>query len=129
VSVVGLGLDVVELAEFAESIAARPRMLARIFTRSELAHCRSLPRSTEHLAARFAAKEAAMKAAGTGWGEGVQWRDVEVVGARGERPSLVLRRALRRRVRELGARDVLVSLTHSGSYAAAVVTLIARGDS
>jgi holo-[acyl-carrier protein] synthase len=122
-TVLGIGIDLVDIAELGQSVLDRPRMVARVFTRKELAYCRALPRADEHLAARFAAKEAAFKAIGTGWGQGVTWRDAEVVSTRGAAPALVLRGALGRRAKEIGARTFHLSLTHSGNYAAAVVVV------
>jgi len=111
-------VDLVELGEFDASVAKRPAMLARVFTARELAYCRARPRPLEHLAARFAAKEAAMKAVGTGWGQGVGWRDAEVLSAPGKRPELRVRGALRAHA---GPGRFEVSLSHSGGYAVAMV--------
>jgi holo-[acyl-carrier protein] synthase len=96
-------------------------MLARVFTPGELAYCRARPRPIEHLAARFAAKEAAFKAVGTGWARGVRWRDAEVVSPAGQRPALRVRGALLRGARALGPGGFAVSLSHSGGYAVAMV--------
>ncbi len=111
-----------EIAEFEASLARRPALLARVFTPGELAYCRARPRAVEHLAARFAAKEAAFKAAGTGWANGTSWRSIEVVSVEGERPRLRIRGALRERLGDRTVRSSL-SLSHSGSYAIAAVLL------
>ena len=121
---VGVGIDLVDIAELAE-VMARPRMLARVFTRRELAYCRARAQPMQHLAVRFAAKEAAFKAIGTGWANGVTWRDAEVVAAPGSAPQLVARGELARRGKALGAAQFHVSLSHSGAYAAAVVVITA----
>jgi holo-[acyl-carrier protein] synthase len=118
----GVGIDLVDIAELAE-VMARPRMLARVFTRRELAYCRGRAKPMQHLAVRFAAKEAAFKAIGTGWANGVTWRDAEVVAAPGQAPRLVARGELARRGKALGAARFHVSLSHSGAYAAAVVVV------
>jgi holo-[acyl-carrier protein] synthase len=121
-AVMGVGLDIVELEEFAASVGNRPRMLERVFTPGELAYCRLRPKPIQHFAARFAAKEAAFKAVGSGWTKRVKWRDVEVVSASGGRPTLVVRGALRR----LAPTSAFhVTLSHSGSYAVAVVLMLA----
>lgn len=119
---IGVGIDLVDIAELAEVIA-RPRMLARVFTRREVAYCRARAQPMQHFAARFAAKEAAFKAIGTGWANGVTWRDAEVVAAPGGAPQLVCRGELARRGKALGAARFHVSLSHSGTYAAAVVVV------
>jgi holo-[acyl-carrier protein] synthase len=121
----GVGIDLVALDEFAE-VFERRVTLRRVFTRQGLAYCMARPRATQHLAARFAAKEAAFKAVGTGWAHGVTWRDAEVVSQPGAPPSLVMRGELARRAKALGDPQAQVSLTHSGGYAAAIVMLIAR---
>jgi len=122
----GVGLDLVELDEFAESVANRPSIVRRVFTPREVAYCDG-PRRVERLAARFAAKEAAFKAVGTGWAKGVAWRDAEVVASKhGGSPTLVVRGELRKRARALGSTTFHLSLTHSGTYAAAIVLFVAE---
>lgn len=121
---IGVGIDLVELAEFEQTIARRATTLRRVFTARELAACAKAVNRLEKLAARFAAKEAAFKAAGTGWGRGVQWHDAELVAKRGAAPVLVARGALAKRVKALGAERLLVSFSHSGTYATAIVMLV-----
>jgi holo-[acyl-carrier protein] synthase len=96
-----------------------------VFTAREIAYAGAGPARLERLAARFAAKEAAFKAAGVGWAKGVTWRDAEVVADPAGPPRLVARGALRRHARARGGTAFQLSLTHSGSYAAAVVLLVA----
>jgi holo-[acyl-carrier protein] synthase len=116
-------MDLVELGEFSASVLRRASVARGVFTDRELATCARGPRRHERLAARFAAKEAAFKAVGTGWGNGVTWHDAEVVsGARGE-PTLVVRGALLRYARARGGTRFHVSLTHSGGFAGAFVVL------
>ncbi len=114
----GVGIDLVELTEI-EALAARPAMLARIFTDAELAHC-DAPNRLERLAARYAAKEAAFKAAGTGWTGEIAWLEVEVVT--GTPPSLRVTGELARIV---GEAMWNVSFSHSAAYAVAIVLLSA----
>ncbi len=124
VAVIGVGIDLVELTEFEATIAKRATTLRRVFTTRELAACEDAVNRIEKLAARFAAKEAAFKAAGTGWGRGVAWHDAELVAKRGSAPQLVARGALAKRVKALGGTGFLVSFSHSGSYATAIVMLV-----
>jgi holo-[acyl-carrier protein] synthase len=125
--VLGVGIDLVVLGEFESMLKRRgPRLLARIFCEGEIAYCQKRQRPGQHFAARFAAKEAAFKALGTGWGKGVDWREVEVVAVWGEAPTLELHGEFRARARKLGARRAHVSLTHAGDYASAVVMLTAK---
>lgn len=99
----------------------RERFLSRVFTSIEQDECLGRARPAVHLAARVAAKEATMKALGSGWGLGVGWLDVEVRSKDGTPPSLVLAGAARARAEAQGIRQTLVSLSHDGEYALAVV--------
>src|ERR1700679_998839 len=89
--IVGLGVDITEISRIEAAIQRRGQaFLDRIFTPSEIAYCRRHRNCAERFAGRFAAKEAAMKALGTGWARGVRWVDVEVVRQRGGRPTMQL---------------------------------------
>lgn len=123
--VVGVGIDVEEVARV-EELAARygERFVRRIFTDGEAAYCLRRRTPAQHLAARFCAKEAAMKALGTGRARGVLWRDVEVVRGAGGPPQLRLRGGARRRFEALGAARALLTMTHSRQLAIAHVILV-----
>ena len=95
--IVGLGIDVAEVKRIQEVIEAqRERFLRRVYTLDEVAYCEQFKNKYERYAGRFAVKEAAMKALGTGWSRGVRWVDVEVVRQRGGRPTLALKARQRR---------------------------------
>jgi holo-[acyl-carrier protein] synthase len=120
--IVGLGTDLVAIARVEELVARHgDRFLHRVFTPAERAECLRRARPAVHLAARLAAKEAAMKAIGTGWSLGVRWLDIEVRSSGGVRPTIRLDGAARSRAEAQGIRDALVSLSHDGGYAIAVV--------
>ncbi len=120
--VIGVGIDVVQIGRFAQAMARYGgRFLDRLFTRTERERFQRHPFAERHLAARFAAKEAALKALGTGWGRGVAWREVEVVGGGRGPAGLVLSGRAKAAADRLGVRHTLVSLTHDGDYAAACV--------
>jgi holo-[acyl-carrier protein] synthase len=122
--IVAIGIDLVEIARIEEVFTRRgERFRARVFTEGEISYCESRASKLSSYAARFAAKEAAMKALGTGWAEGVGWRDVEVVSGPSGAPTLELRGRALERMREIGATRALVSLTHSGNLAMAQVVL------
>jgi len=113
-----IGIDVVELDRVTRVLRRHPeRFLARIFTPAEIAFCRG---RVPELAARFAAKEATMKALGTGV-RGVGWRDIEVLPNRRGKPLLLLHGRAKRRADQLGMTDLDVSLTTAREFAAAVV--------
>lgn len=100
------------------------RFLRRVFTDEEIAYCRRRRDPVPHLAARFAAKEAGLKALGTGLRLGVRWKELEVRRERGEAPQLVLSGRTEALARAKGARRALLSLTHDGDYALAQVMLV-----
>lgn len=125
--IVGLGMDVVEIARILRILEGPPgraeRFLARCFTPAERAFCDAVRDRAARYAARFAAKEAAAKALGVP--PGLAWHDVEVRRAGGA-PSLELRGGAREAAARLGARRALLTLTHDAGVAAATVVL--EGD-
>jgi holo-[acyl-carrier protein] synthase len=122
--IVGVGLDATEIDRIAETIDRYgDRFLRRIFTDGEIAYCTRRREPAIHFAGRFAAKEAAMKALGTGHSQGVLWRDVEVV-RRGGPPSLHLHGGAGRRFAAIGGRTSLLTITHSQTLALAHVMML-----
>lgn len=122
--VVGIGIDVIQNERIAQSLERFPeRFVARIYTDREAEYCRECAHPSIHFAARFAAKEAAFKALGTGWARGIRWTDVEVQRLASGQPELHLYGAARQRAASLGAERFYVSLTHDQSVSAAVVVL------
>ena len=116
-----IGHDLVVISRFARVLERHERAFARrVFTEGEWAYVARRPDRHAALAARFAAKEAVMKALGTGWGQGVRWLDVEVVGGERKPPSLALHGEAQRRAESLGLR-FQVSLSHAGDMASAMV--------
>jgi holo-[acyl-carrier protein] synthase len=114
-SVIGVGIDVVDIERFAASIERTPSMLQRLFTPAEAV------RPVASLAARFAAKEAIAKALGAPYG--MDWHDAEVVSEESGRPLLTIRGTVRARADELGVAHVHLSLSHDAGIASAVVVL------
>ena len=120
--ILGLGTDLVAIARVETALSQhRDRFLDRVFTHAEQADCLARSRPAMHLAARLAAKEATMKALGTGWSLGVRWTDVEVRSGGGTPPTLSLSGVARKRAEARGIREAIVSLSHDGDYAVAVV--------
>ncbi|MEO6924462.1 MAG: holo-ACP synthase [Bryocella sp.] len=121
--VLGIGTDLMEIARIEHSIARYgDRFLARVYTPGEIAYCRrKLKTSGESFAARFAAKEAAAKALGTGISHGVGWPEFEVTRLPGRRPELLLHGRAAAIAAHLGIRRLSLSLTHSREHAMAVV--------
>src|SRR5208282_3910812 len=120
--VVGLGLDIAEIDRIEAAIVRHGTpILERLFTPSEVAYCESYKNRYERYAGRFAAKEAAMKALGTGWRHGVRWRDIEVAREPSGKPTLRLAGAAREIAARLGVKNISLSITHSGNLALAQV--------
>jgi holo-[acyl-carrier protein] synthase len=123
--IIGLGLDVTEIDRISAVLARHgDRFLARVFTSGEVAYCQRHRDPAPSLAARFATKEAAMKALGTGAARGVGWRDIEVVRHSGEAPQLRLHGGAARRFEQMGGRSSLMTITHAGNLAVAQVLLL-----
>jgi len=122
--IVGTGIDIAEVPRVAQAIARYgDRFLRRIFTENEIQYCESKANRTERYAARFAAKEAAMKALGTGWNHGVRWRDVEVRREPGGRPTIAFHGKAAEFASKLRATHVALSLSHTSLEAIAHVIL------
>ena len=122
--IVGTGIDIAEVPRIAESIARfGERFLRRVFTEGEMRYCDSKANRVERYAARFAAKEAGMKALGTGWSQGVRWRDIEVSRQPGGRPTILFHGKAAEFAAKLGATRVALSLSHTAEQAIAHVIL------
>jgi holo-[acyl-carrier protein] synthase len=122
--VLGIGTDLAEVGRIRNSMERYgDRFLHRIYTDAERAYASSKANAAERFAARFAAKEAGMKAIGTGWRRGVTWRDFEVVNEKSGRPTLRLTGVAKRIAAELGTKRISISLTHTAEMAFAVVIL------
>ncbi len=121
----GIGVDLTQIPRLRQVVARwNDRFLQRVFTPQELDYCRRRRDPIPHLAARFAAKEATLKALGTGLRMGVKWRELEVRRERGQAPTMVLSGRCRAIAEAKGGRRVLLSLTHDGDYAMAQAMLI-----
>ncbi len=124
-SIRGIGVDLAKIPRMRQVVERwQDRFLRRVFTEEEIAYCQRRHDPIPHLAARFAAKEAVMKALGTGLRMGVTWREMEVRRERGEAPTMVLTGRTAAIARAKGASRILVSLTHDGDYAFAQVMLV-----
>ena len=125
-NIIGLGLDATDIPRIAATIERYgERFLRRIFTEDEMAYCMRRRDPAIHFAGRFAAKEAAMKALGTGHTQQVLWRDVEVIRRDGP-PQLQFHGGAGRRFEALGAKFSLVTITHTDLLALAEVLLLAH---
>jgi len=122
--IIAIGVDLVEISRIEEVFTRRgERFRRRVFTEGEISYCERRASKLSSYAARFAAKEAVMKALGTGWSDGIGWKDIEVVSGPNGGPIIQLHGNALERMREIGATRALVSLTHSGELAIAQVVL------
>lgn len=122
--ILGTGVDIVETVRIEQALERHgERFSKRIYTLAETAYCEKFKNRAERYAARFAAKEAAFKALGTGWRDGVRWLDVEITHLPSGKPELVLRGRAEELARQLGVRRAEVSISHADRYAVAQVIL------
>jgi len=123
-SILGLGFDATDIPRIGTTFERYgDRFLRRVFTDGEIAYCTRRRNPVPHLAGRFAAKEAAMKALGTGHSRGVLWKDIEVVRLSGP-PQLRLHGGAAARADRMRVRSSLLTITHSDALAMAQVLLL-----
>jgi holo-[acyl-carrier protein] synthase len=122
--IVGSGVDLCEVERIKDAITRHgQRFLERVYTAREIAYAQSKANLYERYAARFAAKEAGMKALGTGWRGGVGWRDFEVANLPSGRPTLQFHGKAAEFAQKLGVETISLSITHTPSQAMALVIL------
>jgi holo-[acyl-carrier protein] synthase len=122
--IVGIGIDLAEVERIRKAIERYGhRFTDRIYTATEIAYVQRKANRFERYAARFAAKEAAMKAIGTGWRRGVRWQDFEVSNLPTGRPTLQFHGVAAQIADSLGVRNIALSLTHTAEQGLAIVIL------
>jgi holo-[acyl-carrier protein] synthase len=122
--IVGVGIDLVEVDRIRSAIERYGRRFTdRIYTTAEIAYAERTANRYERFAARFAAKEAAMKAIGTGWKRGVRWQDFEVANLPSGRPTLQFHGIAAHVANSLGVRNIALSMTHTAEQGMAIVIL------
>jgi holo-[acyl-carrier protein] synthase len=122
--IIAIGIDLIEVGRVRQILERTPRFITKVFTEQERAYCESKgARAAASFAARFAAKEAALKALGTGWSGGITWHDVEVVTSESGAPSLILTGKAKEIFDSMNANAIHVSLSHTNEYAIAQVLI------
>ena len=121
--VVGLGIDIVEVPRIRKALEGGQALAHRVFTEAELEYCEARKNKYQHFAGRFAAKEAALKALGTGWQEGIRWQDVEVLSGALGKPELRFHGRAHEILVERGAQSAVLTISHATEYAVAAVVL------
>lgn len=124
--VVGIGTDIVECLRIAQMIERHgEQFIGRVYTPHEIEYCSVRKAATQHYSGRWAAKEAVLKAIGTGWVRGISWRDVEVINDMGGQPSIRLSGGALEICTKRGIDRVLISISHCRSHATAYALAIA----
>lgn len=128
-NIIGIGTDITEIVRIERMLEKHPeRFSAGVYTESELRYSNSKSHRSEHLAGRWAAKEAVLKAIGTGWIGGITWKDVEVTNNSAGKPSIVLTGGAKKVADSLGISEVQISISHGKEYAIAFAIAIGSGD-
>ena len=118
--IVGLGTDIVECVRIRKMIEQHGELfLQRVYTDREIRYCQARRQATEHFAGRWAAKEAVLKALGTGWRRGISWRDVEIRNDASGQPRIAVRGEAKEIAKKLRLTDVLVTISHCRTLAVA----------
>ncbi|MEE2826191.1 MAG: holo-ACP synthase [Planctomycetota bacterium] len=124
-NVVGIGTDIVQCSRIESMIAKHDELfLKRVYTEWEINYCSRRKSAVEHFAGRWAAKEAILKAMGTGWAKGVHWTDLEIRNEVGGQPFVQLAGEARTVCQEKGIGEILISLSHCREYATAFATAL-----
>ena len=123
--IISIGIDIVEVDRVRQVLSRTPRFVERVFTSGERAYCdeRGAAVAAQHYAARFAAKEAMLKALQTGWSGGIAWQDIEVTQQKAGAPFLRLYGRVRELYEQSGATAVHLSISHTSEHAIAQVIL------
>ena len=121
--IVGLGSDLLDVARVEQKLQEDSGFAASLFTPLEIRYCEGKHHPAQHYAARFAAKEALLKALGTGWRDGLSWHEIEIRRDELGRPVIALSGRVEQLAREQRVARVHVSLTHTAAFAAATVIL------
>ena len=118
-----MGTDIIEVKRIERLLSTQERFKERIFTRGEIEYCQHKKNNVQNYAARFAVKEALLKAIGTGWREGVAFKEIEVKNNEKGKPELLLSGTVKRITEEMGVTNIQVSISHLKDLAIGVVIL------
>lgn len=122
--IVGIGVDLVKISRIDKAGKSHPGFLERVFTEQERAYCSKQKFPAQHYAGRFAAKEAVLKAIGTGWSAGIKWTDMEVLHGEGGGPIVNISGRVKDLMDLKGVKQILLSYSHDEGYAVAQVILV-----
>ena len=126
-NIIGVGTDIAECLRIARMIDwYGETFLRRVYTASEIQYCQNRKQATQHFTGRWAAKEAVLKALGTGWRPGIVWHNLEICSEPGGRPTVAFRGAARDLVEQTGIVQVLVSISHCRTHAVAYAMALGK---
>jgi len=126
--IIGIGTDITECLRIARMIERHGELfVSRVYTPEEIRYCQSRAQATQHFTGRWAAKEAILKAMGTGWARGISWRDIEIRNEPGGKPIVAVRGGAKEIIEGLGIAEILVSISHCRSHATAYAIAVGRG--
>ncbi len=127
--IIGIGTDITECLRIARMIERHGELfIGRIYTADEIQYCQSRRQATQHFTGRWAAKEAILKALGTGWVKGISWRDIEILNEASGKPVVGLRDGAEKVARQLGISKMLVSISHCHTHATAYAIAVGEGE-
>ena len=127
--IIGIGTDITECPRIGRMILEHgEQFLRRVYTEREIEYCNARKLSTEHFAGRWAAKEAVLKAMGTGWIRGVSWSDIEILNETGGAPKVMLHGGTRDIAESRGVGEILVTISHCRTYATAYAIAMMAQD-
>ena len=127
--IVGIGTDITECLRIARMIERHGELfINRVYTTEEIRYCQSRKQATQHFTGRWAAKEAVLKALGTGWIRGITWRGVGVRNEPGGKPIVGIRGGAKEVVEQLGIAQLLVSISHCHTHATATAIAVGTKD-
>ncbi|MBU4270322.1 MAG: holo-ACP synthase [Planctomycetes bacterium] len=125
--IIGIGADITECLRIARMIERHGELfIGRVYTDEEIKYCQSCKQSTQHYTGRWAAKEAILKALGTGWRKGISWRDIEVRNEPSGRPVVAVRGGVKDVVEQLGVAEILVTISHCRTHATATAIAVGK---
>jgi holo-[acyl-carrier protein] synthase len=126
-NILGIGTDIIECLRIAQMIERHGELfLNRVFTPHEIEYCSARKAASQHYAGRFAAKEAVLKALGTGWTRGIQWQDIEVRNELGGKPHITLGGGARELCIQTGITEVMITISHCRSFATAYAMAVGK---
>ena len=126
-NIIGIGTDITECLRIARMIERHAELfIGRIFTADEIEYCQSRKQATQHFAGRWAAKEAILKALGTGWIKGISWRDIEILNEPSGRPVVELSGGAEKVAQRQGISSMMVSISHCHTHATAYAIAVGK---